>query len=72
MERHRHQIVGWGPRSCPHTPPCPGAGDVARARTAATLTLRPEQGWALLCNGVVVFDDGGAILPDGVTIDRPR
>jgi hypothetical protein len=25
----------------------------------------PEQGWSLLCNGVVVFDDAGALLPDG-------
>jgi hypothetical protein len=24
-----------------------------------------EQGWELLCNGVVVFDDHGALLPDG-------
>jgi hypothetical protein len=25
----------------------------------------PGQGWSLLCNGVVLFDDGGALLPDG-------
>jgi hypothetical protein len=25
----------------------------------------PEQGWSLLCNGVVLFDDAGALLPDG-------
>jgi hypothetical protein len=24
----------------------------------------PEQGWSLLCNGVVLFDDGGELLPD--------
>jgi hypothetical protein len=23
----------------------------------------PEQGWSLLCNGVVLFDDGGELLP---------
>jgi len=23
----------------------------------------PEQGWTLLCNGVVLFDDGGELLP---------
>jgi hypothetical protein len=22
----------------------------------------PEQGWSLLCNGVLVFDDGGELL----------
>ena len=26
--------------------------------------LSPEQGWSLLCNGVIVFDDMGEILPD--------
>jgi len=29
---------------------------------------RPEQGWSLLCNGVVVFDDAVALLPDGHTV----
>jgi hypothetical protein len=28
------------------------------------VTGHPEQGWYLLCNGVVLFDDGGALLPD--------
>jgi hypothetical protein len=27
-----------------------------------------EQGWALLCNGVIVFDDSGELLPDGRAI----
>jgi hypothetical protein len=33
---------------------------------------QPGQGWSLLCNGVIVFDDGGELLPDGraVTPDR--
>jgi hypothetical protein len=25
----------------------------------------PEQGWSLLCNGVVLFEDAGALLPSG-------
>jgi hypothetical protein len=29
---------------------------------------RPEQGWSLLCNGIVVFEDTGALLPDGRSI----
>ena len=29
----------------------------------------PEQGWSLPCNGVVVFDDAGALLPDGRALD---
>jgi hypothetical protein len=24
-----------------------------------------EQGWSLLCNGVVLFTDAGELLPDG-------
>jgi hypothetical protein len=29
------------------------------------VAAHPEQGWSLLCNGVVVFDDTGELLPDG-------
>jgi hypothetical protein len=49
---------------CVHFPPCPGAGepDHEAARVVAT---HPEQGWSLLCNGVVTFDDNGELLPDG-------
>jgi hypothetical protein len=25
----------------------------------------PEQGWSLLCNGIVLFDDAGVLLPAG-------
>ena len=31
----------------------------------------PEQGWSLLCNGVVIFDDGGALLPGGRAVPPP-
>jgi hypothetical protein len=30
-----------------------------------------EQGWRLLCNGVILFDDGGAILPDRRAVEPP-
>ena len=40
-----------------------------RQPTAARVVAdHPEQGWSLLCNGVVRFDDGGALLPDGTSI----
>jgi len=32
----------------------------------------PEQGWSLLCNGIILFDDTGELLPDGSAIDRRR
>lgn len=50
-------------RTCPHSPPCPPANAPGR-EAARTLVARPEQGWTLLCNGVVLFDDSGELLPD--------
>ena len=40
--------------------------------SAHTVALHPEQGWSLLCNGVIVFDDMGEILPDGRVIHPVR
>ena len=49
---------------CPHRPRCPGA--LEPDRLAARLVARyPDQGWSLLCNGVVLLEDGGQLLPDG-------
>ena len=49
---------------CMHSPACPPA-DAPDRDAARILASHPEQGWYLLCNGVILFDDGGAILPDG-------
>lgn len=35
------------------------------------MATHPEQGWSLLCNGVVLFEDTGELLPDG-RIVAPR
>ena len=52
---------------CQHQPRCPDA--LAPDRTAARVAVsHPEQGWSLLCNGVVLFEDGGALLPGGYAI----
>lgn len=52
---------------CHHQPRCPGA--LAPDRTAAHVVVsHPEQGWSLLCNGIVLFDDAGALLPGGEAI----
>jgi hypothetical protein len=32
----------------------------------------PEQGWSLLCNGVVLFEDTGELLPSGKTLGPHR
>lgn len=56
---------------CTHQPPCPDS--TAPDRDAARLvTSRPEQGWTLLCNGVVVFDDRGELLPDRTAVPPQR
>jgi hypothetical protein len=47
---------------CTHQPKCPSADSPAR-QLAHTVAFHPEQGWSLLCNGVVVFDDLGELLP---------
>jgi len=47
---------------CQHQPTCPSADSPAR-QLAHTVAAHPEQGWTLLCNGVVVFDDLGELLP---------
>jgi hypothetical protein len=55
---------------CTHEPRCPSAQ--ANERTAAqTCAPHPEQGWSLLCNGVIVFDDGGVLLPSGEAVAPP-
>jgi len=57
--------------TCPHQPPCPGAS--AQNREAAHVrAAHPEQGWSLLCNGVIVFEDTGELLPDGRAIAPHR
>jgi Family of unknown function (DUF5999) len=56
---------------CHHRPQCPSAtaDDHIAARVVAA---HPEQGWSLLCNGVVVFDDTGELAPDGHTTEPHR
>ena len=55
---------------CTHEPHCASAADIARA-AARVIASHPEQGWSLLCNGIVLFDDGGLLLPDG-RAEAPR
>ena len=53
-------------RSAHHQPACPavdGHTGPAGPTAACTVAAHPGQGWSLLCNGVVLFDDGGYLLP---------
>ncbi|MFE4960593.1 DUF5999 family protein [Streptomyces sp. NPDC056653] len=56
---------------CKHKTPCPTA-DASDHDAARTVARDDVVGWALLCNGVVVFDDTGELLPDGQIIAPHR
>ena len=52
---------------CAHEPHCPDASSERRTR-ACVVADHWEQGWCLLCNGVVIFDDSMVMLPDGTSV----
>ena len=49
---------------CQHTPVCPDdkATDCCSAHVIAD---HSEQGWCRLCNGIILFDDGHYLTPEG-------
>jgi len=49
---------------CIHVPTCPPANSPGHV-AAHVVAAHPEQGWSLLCNGIVLFDDDGELHPDG-------
>lgn len=53
---------------CSHQPSC----SAADTRAAHIVAARPEQGWSLLCDGAIVFDDTGELLPDGRVVAPHR
>jgi hypothetical protein len=38
---------------------------VTGSHAPLVVAAHPEQGWSLLCDGTIVFDDSGELLPDG-------
>ncbi|MFG3348750.1 DUF5999 family protein [Streptomyces sp. NPDC048018] len=56
---------------CEHPTPCPSADSPDREAAKPTAS-HPEQGWTLLCNGVLLFEDTGELLPDGQIIAPHR
>lgn len=56
---------------CQHQPQCPTATSADRD-AAHIVAQHPEQGWSLLCNGVLLFEDTGELLPDGRIIAPHR
>ncbi|MGW7302828.1 DUF5999 family protein [Streptomyces sp. NPDC054829] len=51
-----------------HQASCPKNGPHA----AVVVAAHPEQGWSLLCDGTIVFDDSGELLPDGRAVAPHR
>ncbi len=70
-ETPRASHDGHSPHVCDHSPPCPSADEVDRDG-AHVIVAHPEQGWSLLCNGVVLFEDTGELLPNGQSIAARR
>jgi hypothetical protein len=68
---HPRRNSQGGTDMCPHSPPCPAPSAPDR-EAAHTIVSHPEQGWSLLCNGVVIFEDTGELLPDGASIAPHR
>ncbi|WP_121192873.1 DUF5999 family protein [Motilibacter peucedani] len=56
--------------TCSHHPTCP-TSHAPDHEAAAVVSRHWEQGWALLCNGVVLFEDNGELFPDG-QVAAPR
>ena len=56
---------------CVHEPHCPSVDDSDRD-AAHVLVSHPEQGWSLLCNGIVLFEDFGELLPNGTSCAARR
>ncbi|MFH9013502.1 DUF5999 family protein [Streptomyces sp. NPDC017943] len=53
---------------CAHRTQCPATDSSA----AHVVAAHPEQGWSLLCDGAIVFDDTGELLPDGRVVEPHR
>jgi len=52
-------------KGCGQTPPCPAADAKDAAAAHVIVQHDGEQGWSLLCNGLLLFTDLGALLTDG-------
>ncbi|MGW6904385.1 DUF5999 family protein [Streptomyces sp. NPDC054940] len=53
---------------CSHQSSCPSS----ERPSAHVVAAHPEQGWSLLCDGAIVFDDSGELLADGRVVAPHR
>ena len=52
---------------CDHSPACPDTTS-SSCCSAHVVADHSEQGWCRLCNGVILFDDGYYLTPDGQSL----
>ncbi|MER5754028.1 DUF5999 family protein [Streptomyces sp. NPDC002088] len=58
---------------CVHRSSCPSAdAPAAHVVAAHVVAAHPEQGWSLMCDGTIAFDDTGELLPDGRVVAPHR
>jgi uncharacterized protein DUF5999 len=62
--RHPRAPPARSPPVCDHSPACPDTTS-EHCASAHVVADHSEQGWCRLCNGVILFDDGGYLTPDG-------
>ncbi|MFJ8953515.1 DUF5999 family protein [Streptomyces sp. NPDC102381] len=56
---------------CRHPPPCPPA-EASDREAARVIAHGGLQGWSLLCNKLLLFEDTGELLPNGQAIAPQR
>jgi hypothetical protein len=71
MDPSKTRLATEGSEMCDHSPECPGVDD-PRCCNAHVVSDHSEQGWCRLCNGVILFDDGAFLTPDGHVQPVPR
>ncbi len=69
------RAVLWALRAegalCEHPSPCPPASATDRLSARVHIGY-PEAGWSVLCNGVILFEDTGYLLPSGDVVGPRR
>ncbi|MDL5204347.1 DUF5999 family protein [Streptomyces sp. ALI-76-A] len=70
--RPRCPITSLGGRSSHAATYSPIRSLTETAVAGAVVAAHPEQGWNLHCDGAIVFDDTGELLPDGSAVAPHR
>lgn len=65
------KIDPQGRSMCVHEPRCPDADSSDREAAVVTASC-PQDGYTIRCNGVIMFEDTGGILPNGELIAPHR